>query len=214
MGWHLILLVAILPAFSTAFVQQFHISQPHLTVETFTHVVHRETSDRHGREGFHLDTSASHIPHTCLNTHTQSLSIWPEIHFDVGNLQGMTHGDQGRCVFCPHNPGDTCHLEDIAFGNLLLDDSAQCGGLHIHSTTCHSLASCDLFAPDIHHARPALGIHMRPFCHGLLLRLSQCGHEFWHPRHRLRQFGGIRATALRHVRAPTAFATHERGHLP
>ena len=105
------------------------------------------------------------------------------------------------------------HFDDLV-GDLLLDDSAQCGSLHIHRATRHGLAGRHLFAPDIHHARPALGIHMRPCCHGLLLRLGQRGHEFRHPRDRLRQFSGIRATALRHVRAPTAFATHERGHLP
>ena len=51
----------------------------------------------------------------------------------------------------------------IAFGDLLLDDSAQCGGLHIHRATRHGLAGRHFFATDIHHARPTLGIHMRPF---------------------------------------------------
>src|SRR5262245_26301812 len=103
--------MAILPTFPATFVEQFYISQSHLTVETFTHVVHRESSDRHRREGFHFDTSTSPIPHPCLNTHTQFLSVWPEVHLDVRKLQGMTHRNQGRCVFCSHNPGDTRHLE-------------------------------------------------------------------------------------------------------
>src|SRR5262245_61117876 len=132
----------ILPALAAAFVEQFDVRETHLPVEAFTHIIYRQAGHGHRRQSLHLDTSAAHIAHACFDAYTWALWVGPEMHLDIGDFHWMTHGDQRRGLFRPHNPSNTGHLEYIALSALVLDNGTQRGRLHIDRATRHGLAGC------------------------------------------------------------------------
>ncbi len=77
----------------------------------------------------------------------------------------MAHRYKVRCPFRGHDPRDPGHAEDVALGDLPVQDEPQRGGLHGHPRAGNGLAGGLLFAGNIDHARRALFVEMGKFLH-------------------------------------------------
>ena len=96
-----------------------------------------------------------------------------EFDFDLGQLNGMTQGDQLGSLLGRHNAGHACHRQHIAFLVGALCDLREGLGLHQDAAARDRASVRGVLVTDIDHARMTLLVEMGQLGHGLSPRCAE-----------------------------------------
>ena len=88
-----------------------------------------------------------------------------EIYLDVGEEEGVAHGDEVGGVLGGHDARDTSHGEDFALGNASFCDELEGLGLHGNEPTGDGFALGVGLGADVDHPGPALLIYVAEVLH-------------------------------------------------
>ena len=97
---------------------QTHIANLHLFVHGFAHVVDREQSYGHTDQRLHFNSGLS----DCLRNARRfcAMSRSNDVYFHLAERQGVTEGNQLRCLLCSLNTGKARGGEHISLRDLIV----------------------------------------------------------------------------------------------
>src|SRR5690606_21272987 len=128
-GRHRALVVA---ALAPGLLHQVNITDDHVLLHGLAHVINGQGRHRHRRQGFHFHPGLAGVFHRGLNVNVAVVFIEVERKHHGGKHYRVAHGDDVRRPLSPQDPGDLGHRQEISFGDPLLVNPGQGGGLHPH----------------------------------------------------------------------------------
>src|SRR5262245_61680435 len=143
--------------------EQSHISDSHLLVYRFAHVVNSEQGDGHADQGFHLDPRLRN----CLRSavHFRAILRNYDVYAYLGERQSVAKRNQLRSFLGGLNPGNARGREDIAFGDLIFCDQIESSSSQPNFAASNGSSFTEGLRRNINHLSPTITADVSEFLH-------------------------------------------------
>ena len=160
-----------IPGLAAGLADEADVFDAHGLVDGLAHVVDGKGGAGDGGKGLHLDAGLASRADGGGYLDGVEVGVQAEVYLDVGEEEGMAHGDEVGGVLGGHDAGDSGHGENFALGDATFGDKLEGFGVHGNVAAGDGFALGVGLGANVDHLGPSLLIQMAQALHGDLFPL-------------------------------------------